>query len=125
MPSKISRFVQKDIIDVVVGRPGSVSDINLCRERLQLFHPQQQLIGDKAYIEETLIKTPDKKPKQGELTTEQKTKNQNLSSLRIFVEHLIRVLKIWRVGQERFRLRKEKYDSVLLTICGLVRLRLM
>lgn len=97
----------------------------MSRERLQLFHPQQQLIGDKAYVGETLIKTPEQKPKQKELTTEQKAKNQNLSSLRIFVEHLIRVLKIWRVGQERFRLRKEKYDSVLLTICSLVRLRFM
>jgi hypothetical protein len=49
--------------------------------------------------------------------------NKNLSSQRIFVEHLIRVVKIFKASQERFRLRKDRYAEVLLTICGLVRLR--
>ena len=51
--------------------------------------------------------------------------HRNLSSQRIFVEHLIRVVKIFKVSQERFRLKKDRYNSILLTICGLVRLRLM
>jgi hypothetical protein len=33
------------------------------------------------------------------------------------------VVKIFKVAQERFRLRKDRYNSVLLTICALVRLR--
>ncbi|MDJ0647769.1 MAG: transposase [Xenococcaceae cyanobacterium MO_188.B19] len=113
----------KDIVDVVVGRPGPVSDINLCRERLKLFHPQQKLIGDKAYIGEAQIRTPDKKPKNQELTELQKEQNKILSSQRIFVEHVIRIVKIFKVAQERFRLKKDRYSEVLLTICGLVRLR--
>jgi hypothetical protein len=113
----------KDFVDVVVGRPGRVSDINLCRERLSLLHPEQKLTGDKAYVGEAQITTPRKKPKQGELTAKQKEENQSISSQRIFVEHLIRVVKIFKVGQERFRLKQERYASVLLTICGLVRLR--
>ena len=39
------------------------------------------------------------------------------------MEHLIRVVKIFKTAQERFRLRKDRYASVILTICGLVRLR--
>jgi hypothetical protein len=113
----------KDIVDVLVGEPGPKSDINLCRKRLALFHPQQKLIGDKAYVGESQIKTPNKKPKQRELTKAQKEQNRNLSSHRIFIEHLIRVVKIFKVSQERFRLNKNRYVSVLLTICGLVRLR--
>ena len=113
----------KDIVDVVVGRPGPVSDINLCRERLELFHPRQKFTGDKAYIGEAQIITPSKKPKGGQLTAQQKAQNQNLSSRRIFVEHLIRVVKIFKAAQERFRLRKDRYNNVLLTICALVRLR--
>ncbi len=113
----------KDIVDVVVGRPGPVSDINLCRERLHKFHPEQRLIGDKAYVGEAQIKTPHKKPKKKEITAEQKEENKALSSERIFVEHLIRVVKIFKVAQERFRLTKNKYTSIILTICGLVRLR--
>ncbi len=112
-----------DIVDVVVGRPGPLSDINLCRERLDKFHPEQRLIGDKAYVGETQIKTPHKKPKKKEITQKQKEANKALSSKRIFVEHLIRVVKIFKVAQERFRLRKDRYASIILTICGLVRLR--
>jgi anaerobic C4-dicarboxylate transporter len=106
-----------------VGEPGPKSDINLCRKRLALFHPQQKLIGDQAYVGESQIQTPEKKPKQRELTKAQKEQNRNLSSHRIFIEHLIRVVKIFKVSQERFRFNKNRYVSVLLTICGLVRLR--
>ena len=112
-----------DIVDVVIGRPGPVSDINLCRERLRLFHPEQRLIGDKAYVGEPQITTPYKKPKKQELSKSQKAENKALSSERIFVEHLIRVVKLFKVAQERFRLRKERYASIISTICGLVRLR--
>jgi hypothetical protein len=38
--------------------------------------------------------------------------------------HVIKVLKIFRVAQERFRLRRETYEQVILTVCGLVRLRI-
>jgi hypothetical protein len=82
------------------------------------------LIGDKAYVGEAQISTPSKKPKNGELTTEEKEENKKLSSRRIYVEHLIRSIKIFRVAQERFRLHKSRYKSVLLTVCGLVRLRI-
>ena len=54
----------------------------------------------------------------------QKTENKELSRARIFVEHVIRLLKIFQVARERFRLRLSRYDSVILTICGLVRIRL-
>ncbi|APB34157.1 Transposase ISL2 family protein [Gloeomargarita lithophora Alchichica-D10] len=51
-------------------------------------------------------------------------KNKELGCQRIFVEHLIRLLKIFRVAQERFRLSSDKYDQIIMTICGLVRFRL-
>jgi hypothetical protein len=70
------------------------------------------------------IKTPKKKPRNGELTLAEKEKNQELSSKRIFVEHIIRLIKIFRVAQERFRLNSHKYEEIIKTICGLVRLRI-
>jgi hypothetical protein len=120
----IVRPLGEDIVDVVVGLPGPKSDITICRENLNKFHPKQNFLGDKAYIGEKQIKTPHKKPKNGELSPEQKINNKELSSRRIFVEHLIRCVKIFRVAQERFRLHKRQYKSVLLTVCGLVRLRI-
>ncbi|MEG4459117.1 hypothetical protein [Microcoleus sp. N9_A1] len=43
---------------------------------------------------------------------------------RIFFEHLIRLLKIFRVASERFRLNPSKYEQIIMTICGIVRLRI-
>lgn len=114
----------KDIIDVALEFPGPKSDISICRKTLNKFHHEQNFLGDKAYIGESQIQTPDKKPKNRELSDEQKINNKKLSSKRIFVEHVIRIIKIFRVAQEKFRLHKRQYKSVLLTVCGLVRLRI-
>ncbi len=114
----------EDIIDVVIGKPGPMSDIKICRQTLNKFKTHQTFSGDKAYIGETQIITPHKKPKKGKLTENQVQENKALSSNRIFVEHLIRVVKVFKVIQERFRLHKNRYKSILLTVCGLVRLRI-
>lgn len=50
--------------------------------------------------------------------------NKESAKKRICVEHIIRIIKIFRVGQERFRLNCQKYSSIMSTICGLVRLRI-
>lgn len=113
-----------DIVDVVVGKPGPTSDINLCRQILNKFASQQLFSGDKAYVGEAQITTPSKKPKNGELTPKQKAENKTASSKRIFVEHVIRVVKIFKVVRERFRLDKKRYKSIISTVCGLVRLRI-
>jgi len=114
----------RDIVDIVAGKPGPKSDLTLFREERSQFDPQQRFKGDKAYVGEALITTPIKKPKNRELTTEQKEQNKAFSAKRIFVEHRIRSLKIFRVVQERFRLNPQKYEQVVLTICGIVRLRI-
>lgn len=48
--------------------PGPISDLNICRQVLNRFLPQQLFIGDQAYVGEQQITTPVKKPKTGELT---------------------------------------------------------
>lgn len=114
----------RDIVDVAVGEPGKKSDINLFREHQEKFLKSQKFSGDKGYVGEAAIKTPQKKPKGKKLTLEEKESNQQLARTRIVVEHLIRLLKIFRVASERFRLNSEKYESVILLVCGLVRLRI-
>ena len=94
------------------------------REYREHFHPNQRFKADLAYIGEDLITTPIKKPKNKELTIEQKELNQQFSSKRVYIEHRIRSLKIFRVIQERFRLNSKKYSKVMLTICGLIRFRM-
>ncbi len=122
--SMISCSKGEDIIDVTVGARGPASDINLFRQQQAKFSPEQEFVGDKAYVGAARTTTPTKKPKGGELTTEQPEENKKISSRRIFIEHLIRRLKIFRIAAEKFRLNPEHYQTVILTICGLVRLRL-
>ncbi len=113
----------EDIVDVLGGEPGPKADINIWRETVYKFDENQKFSGDKAYVGEEQIRAPKKKPKNGELTSEEKEKNREISSERIFIEHLIRIIKIFKVMGERFRLKKEEYESVFSSVCGLVRLR--
>jgi len=112
-----------DIVDISVGMPGLVHDITIWRSRQNEFSSEQFFMGDKAYVGESHIRTPSKKPKNGELTSDEKANNKQLSSLRIMVEHVIRLVKIFKVIQSRFRLSKSRYDSIFMTVCGLVRLQ--
>ncbi|MEH2096645.1 transposase family protein [Nostoc sp.] len=114
----------KDIVDVVAGEPGPKSDITMFRENRDNFDPKQKFKGDLGYLGEDLIDTPIKTPRNGKLTIEQKKENKEFSSNRVFVEHRIRSVKIFRVVQERFRLNPKKYEQLILTICGVVRLRI-
>ena len=84
----------------------------------------QNFKGDLGYLGEDLIDTPIKTPRNGELTTDQKKENKEFSFKRVFVEHRIRSVKIFRVVQDRFRLKPKKYEQVILTICGKLRLRI-
>lgn len=115
----------KDIVDVTAGAKGPTSDISLFRERQSKFAPGQGFDGDKAYVGADNVQTPHKKPRGKALTPQQQAENKEFSSTRrIFVEHLIRLLRIFRIAKERFRLHAHTYEQVILTVCGLVRLRL-
>ena len=114
----------EDIVDVMAGEPGPKSDNKLFQQRQTKFDPQQKFQGDKAYQGEKGMRTPKKKPSKRELTVLEKQKNKEMAQDRIFVEHVIRLLKIFRVAAERFRLKPGKYERIIMTICGLVRLRI-
>ena len=114
----------EDLVDVEVGKQGKTSDVNIFREQQKKFNVNQKFTGDKGYQGGVNIKTPQKKPRGKELTDLQKEANKEISSERIYVEHVIRLIKIFRAAKERFRMKTNKYEEVILTICGLVRLRI-
>jgi len=70
------------------------------------------------------IATPHKKTQKTEITELQKNKKTKNCLRRIGVEHLIGRIKIFRVASDRFRLARHKYEQVILSICGLVRVRM-
>ena len=53
--------------------------------------------------------TPAKKSKHHPLTSEQKENNRALSRQRIFCEHVIGKLKIFRILKERYRNRRKRF----------------
>lgn len=114
----------KDIVEVEVGVPGPTADINLFRNSQKNFDKSQPFGGDKAFQGGENIITPHKRKPKRELSQQQKDENKALSSNRIFIEHLIRLLKIFRIASQRFRLNLETYEQIILTVCGLVRLRI-
>ena len=115
----------QDIVDITVGELGKTSDITLFRQSQDKFDPDQKFIGDKAHQGESAsIIIPQKKPKNGQLTADQKQANKQLSCSRIGVEHMIGTCKIFRVASEKFRLARYHYSKVVLTVSGLVRFRL-
>jgi hypothetical protein len=68
--------------------------------------------------------TPKKKSKQHPLTSEQKTVNRKLARQRIFVEHVIRKVKIFRILSERYRNRRKRFGLRFNLIASLYNLDL-
>ena len=62
------------------------------------------------------------KKRSHKMSEEVKKENQKKAQKRIFVEQIIRLIKIFRVAQERLRLKESNYQKVILTICSLVKL---
>ena len=114
----------KEIVDVVVGKPGTTSDINIWRERRTELSDTQKFQGDKAYVGEPAIDTPHKKTRSRGITEQQKQENQKKARKRVVVEHLIRLVKAFLVAAERFRLNSSSYEPVILAVCGLIRWRI-
>lgn len=114
----------KDIVDATFGDRGPASDISQFREAQEKFSEKQKFRGDTGYKGEERIATPHKRSKKRKLTRQQKEENTEFAQKRIYVEHVIRLMKIFRVAQQRFRLASSQYKKVMRVICGLVRFRI-
>lgn len=68
--------------------------------------------------------TPVKKSKLHPLTKEQKASNRELSRERIFVENVIRRLKIFRILSERYRNRRKRFGLRFNLIAAIYNLEL-
>jgi hypothetical protein len=112
-----------DIVDVVIGEPGPRSDSTLLEQTQAELPEALRFTADKAYVGRRNTTTPIKKPRGGELTQAQKDFNRQVSQRRVYVEHVIRVIKIFRIAKEEFRMRSQMYELVIGCVCGLVRLR--
>ena len=101
-----------EIIATAFGR-GSTHDFQLFKESQSGMAAHICSLADAGYLgignlhENSQI--PAKKSKLHPLTQEQKNNNHKLSRERIFVENVIRRLKIFRILSERYRNRRKRF----------------
>jgi hypothetical protein len=87
----------------------------------------EAMMGDKGYQgiqKDGLAILPDKKPKGGELTDEQKARNRRISHYRIVVENTICQLKTFRVLAHVYRHARATHSDVFAIVAALVNRRI-
>jgi hypothetical protein len=67
--------------------------------------------------------TPKKKPKNGELTAEEKEKNRALSMVRIIVENVLGDIKVFKIMADRYRNKRIRFNLKFKILAGIVNLK--
>ena len=103
-----------------VSKPakGKTHDKKLFDESRTVIAPGATGIGDTGYVG-TRLRVPFKKPKNGELTAEQKRSNRALSRKRIAAEHGFGKMKIWKIASDRYRNPPKRYAVMAKNVAGL------
>jgi hypothetical protein len=103
---------------------GKKHDKNICDEEGHEFPKGSTLYKDTGFQgyepEGVDTRQPKKKPRGGELTTQEKEQNSLISKIRIIVEHVICGIKRCRIVKDVFRNTKDRFDDLVMEIaCGL------
>lgn len=119
---------QSQILFLSSTYPGSIHDKTLADEAGHCYPNETVLVGDLGYQgyepENISVLMPHKKPKNNELTKEQKQDNTDLSQIRVPVEHVMAGVKRLNIVKEKIRLRIQNIrDQIMLIACGLHNLR--
>jgi len=109
-------------------RPGKTSDKRTADEEHYRFPARSKLYKDTGFqgYEPPKCRTyqPKKKPRNGELTAEEKATNQAISRKRVRIEHSIGGAKVFHIARDVLRNRLSEYvDLSFETVCGLHNLR--
>jgi len=103
---------------------GKKHDKKICDEEQHTFPEDSTLYQDTGFQgyapEGVTVQQPKKKPRNRELSAEEKKQNALISSVRIVVEHVIGGIKRCRIVKDVFRNKKEGFDDLAMEIaCGL------
>ena len=111
----------------VYATKGTVHDFKMFKSSLCYIHPNIQLLADLGYLGIDKVHQnvwiPYKNSKLKKLTKEQKKENKQLSGLRIYIEHVNRRCKIFKISKDTYRGKHKNYGKVWNVISGLVNLR--
>jgi hypothetical protein len=108
--------------------PGSVHDKTMADQAGHQFPSGTVLVEDLGYLgygpEKVSVLIPKKKPRNGELSKQEKEDNRHISQIRVPVEHVMAGVKRLNVAKEKIRIRvRQARDRVMMLACGLHNLR--
>jgi hypothetical protein len=107
---------------------GRTHDFRIFKEDYAGMAPNILCLADTGYLGINQLhaksQIPAKKSKNHPLTAEQKTANRELASQRIFCEHVIGKLKVFRILSERYRNRRKRFGLRFNLIAAIYNLEL-
>lgn len=113
--------VSGEIICTAHGQ-GKIHDFRFKHSRLPLRQTLECLV-DKGYQGIKKLhpnsQLPQKKPRKGRLSDEDKKKNRELARIRVIGEHVNRKLKIFKILADRYRNRRKRFGLRFNLIAGL------
>jgi hypothetical protein len=116
-----------EIIATAFGK-GRMHDFRLFKENYAGMAAHVRCLADAGYQGLTNLhansETPAKKSKHHPLTDEQKAANRELARQRVFCEHVIGKLKIFRILSERYRNRRKRFHLRFNLIAAIYNLEL-
>lgn len=116
-----------EIIATAFGN-GSTHDFRLFKENYAGMAQNIRCLADTGYLGLTNLHTnsqiPAKKSKLHPLTVEQKSANRYISRQRIFCEHVIGRLKVFRILSDRYRNRRKRFNLRFNLIAAIYNLEL-
>jgi hypothetical protein len=108
---------------------GKKHDFRLFKESKTKIHPDIDALVDTGYLglQKIHLKTrmPKKKTKKRPLTKEEKMKNRDLSSERVSNEHVIGVLKRFKIIADKYRNRRKRFGLRFNLIAGIYNFELI
>ncbi|MER3553914.1 MAG: hypothetical protein C4331_06075 [Meiothermus sp.] len=110
------------IVCVAIGK-GQQHDFKVYKRSKVKPHLATEFLGDRDYQgiqhQHCNSRTPYRKSKKKPLTNQHLKANQHLASRRIFIEHVIRRLKVFRILKDTYRHRRKRFALRLHLIAAL------
>ena len=117
-PGRAGRRRRVRIAAVSRAFPGKTHDKKVCDATGAVCPPGVPRTGDTAYPG-TGLRTPTRRPPEGQLTARQKAGNRRVSRRRIVAEHGIGKMKVWRIAAERYRNPRRRHTLIIKNVAGL------
>jgi hypothetical protein len=112
-----------EVLDIDAGHRGPAADKKIYQASgVAEQFPEARKQGDLAYQGTPGVEVPQKKPRGGQLTAEQKEENRQRASVRVHVEHGIRRIKGFKIVRENYRHAIGLFPVVASAVVGLVHL---